>query len=99
MTAVKHFGQTWKLGTDPGRGYQGLIRHGDRVIEVDDTVVAKEKAVEILIHEIVHNIENSMGLDLEENDVIAIATGILSFLLENGVSINPLWKLIQQSRI
>jgi len=98
MTVIKHFGQTWKLGTNPGRGNQGLVQYGDRTIEVDGTISVKEKAVEILIHEVVHNIGNSLGIELSEDSVVAMTTGILSFLLENGVSINPLWKLIQQSR-
>ena len=98
MTIVKHFGQSWTLGINPGRGNQGHIRHGDRKIDIDPTVKVKEMAVDIMLHEVIHNIESSLGLNLSESDVQALTTGMLSFLLENGVNINPLWKLIQDSR-
>ena len=60
----------------------GEIDHIQRVIKIDKGLKDDDKR-EVLLHEIIHGLEEFMVLNLEEDDVTRLAKGLWMVLKDN----------------
>jgi hypothetical protein len=70
------------LVNDDDENCLGRVDHNAQQIAVDDKQVL-EAQQDTVLHEVLHAIENTLNLDVEENTIHLFATGVLAVLREN----------------
>lgn len=62
----------------------GQIRHTEAVIAIQ-TNLPPERMLAVFLHEAVHGIDEYMHLDLSEEQVIRLGSGLAALLLDNNM--------------
>lgn len=79
----KNYAVTWPEKIDnEGDAVNGLFDPDAQTIQVVGTLPL-EGAQDSLLHEVMHAVEFSMGLDLEETVIERMATGLLAVMKDN----------------
>ena len=69
----------------------GTINHGSTHIRLRDNM-SEVGLLSTLIHEIVHAVDFQLSLDMGEENVNRMATGLYQTMVDNGVNLRPLLK-------
>lgn len=81
---------------DPEDGeLHGRIRHESQQVYVLETL-SLEQEQDTLLHEVFHGIEAAMGLDLEEDEILRLATGLLAVIKDNPTFVRYLAAKVPQ---
>jgi hypothetical protein len=70
-------------------GHGGAFDAIDMAIEIDP-MLCGQKQWEVLIHEIVHAIAESMGMEMNEQDTVTLGTMLYAVLKENKDALKEL---------
>lgn len=70
-------------------GAYGRCHHGRQRIQIA-TNLAEEQVASTILHEILHVLNYHLGLDLKENTIMALESGLYLVLTENGINIDHL---------
>ena len=63
--------------------HTGSINHHKQTIQID-TNAHKQYQSEVLLHEIIHGVSHALNLNLGEDDVYRLGTGLYQVLSSNG---------------
>jgi hypothetical protein len=79
---IKVIGKTYTVSENTEMDHWGRCTYGKILISYDPNQHATQLK-DTILHEVIHAVEYSMQLDMDEKQVHAMSTGILAVLLDN----------------
>lgn len=72
------------LCTEDGRVAQGIAQYVDNKIQLGRHMPVEQRE-HTYFHEVMHHVANSLGVEVDEDDVLRLSRGLWAVLVDNGL--------------